>query len=974
LLLLAIAQPLGLAADSGGQNQSDAAGRSIYDVVISEFLASASTAAYNGTDWNGDGVIGSESDQYIELHNTGSESVDIGGLWLDDADGESTSAPCEIGDGTILEPDERLPFFRARTGLVLDYWGGDAVRLLTADGSVLDEQSYPDQDSWYDVPYVRNESSGGVDKIEGPTPGWGPGETPSTAGEGGRCYPPTDHIHRGAYALSGRIVTMGDRDVIESGGVMVVDGTIAAVWDAASESSPTSVIVGGEIVDVSDVDVLPTYGTIYPGLVNTHDHLHYNHMPLWDYDLEGGQFYTNRYQWKDNPGYKPEVTWGKTFIQQSNYWNLESQALKHSEMKQIAGGTTSIQGNPTHDEPMYASILARNIEHHNFGRDYMHTKVTELTSTYQGNHIKSGNASGTLDAWFLHLSEGTDSSSRAEFEILEQNGLLVGELIVIHGVPLREQEFGAMAQVGASLVWSPTSNLLLYGDTARVDLAKAAGVRISLAPDWSPSGSKGALHELKIADLWNQRELAGTFTDRELVEMVTINAVDSMKWTDDVGRIKPGLAADLVVIDTFHTDPYRNLIEAIDPDVRLTVVGGLAVFGDEDLMSALKGGDYEMVQGAGFRKALDVTFPGVPNGGESWSTIQSRLEAAMLFNRDSMYENFSYASGMSRSEFDAWMGGTYADLDAIRLDPIFTLGDERYFDVLNRSAPFNSKGPIDLWSTYYDIPLTETGHRNGSLAPGNATGGGTGGGGTNGGSGSNGGESDGGESDVGNGGWSDAPVTIPALLPTYGPLGLDSHPYDSSIEAGIHLEICSTNETHEDGRVRACGAVIILIDPADGCFVERGLDSELAWTDPCESRSTWNTSHPEVSESAADGGSGVSRLNPSRGSGSVIAFPGKLCDDPIVTMPLIPAVNGNEAERAEDDRSGDWLCRQASKWVDASSQSNATGDANGSRVTNLEDVEGSSWMDSNLFYVALAGALFVLIASVAAIVVGLRRS
>ena len=47
-----------------------------------------------------------------------------------------------------------------------------------------------------------------------------------------------------------------------------------------------------------------------------------------------------------------------------------------------------------------------------------------------------------------------------------------------------------MAEVGADLAWSPLSNLLLYGDTTDVVAADQAGVRISLAPDWGPSGSK----------------------------------------------------------------------------------------------------------------------------------------------------------------------------------------------------------------------------------------------------------------------------------------------------------------------------------------------------------------------------------------------------------------------------------------------------------------------------------------------------
>ena len=87
-----------------------------------------------------------------------------------------------------------------------------------------------------------------------------------------------------------------------------------------------------------------------------------------------------------------------------------------------------------------------------------------MTSDYVGNHIKTGNASGELDAWFIHIA-GVDERSGAEFDILVQNNLLVGELVLIHGVALTDQEFSKMADVGATLVWSPLSNLLLYGQT-----------------------------------------------------------------------------------------------------------------------------------------------------------------------------------------------------------------------------------------------------------------------------------------------------------------------------------------------------------------------------------------------------------------------------------------------------------------------------------------------------------------------------
>ena len=57
------------------------------------------------------------------------------------------------------------------------------------------------------------------------------------------------------------------------------------------------------------------------------------------------------------------------------------------------------------------------------------------------------------------------------------------------------------------MVWSPMSNLLLYGGTADIAAALAAGVRIGIGSDWSPSGSKNLLGELKVAWLLLSRSV-----------------------------------------------------------------------------------------------------------------------------------------------------------------------------------------------------------------------------------------------------------------------------------------------------------------------------------------------------------------------------------------------------------------------------------------------------------------------------------
>jgi hypothetical protein len=131
-------------------------------------------------------------------------------------------------------------------------------------------------------------------------------------------------------------------------------------------------------------------------------------------------------------------------------------------------------------------------------------------------------AGSEVDAWLLHLAEGVRDddrrpgdpvSSRGEFATLKAKGLLTDMTVVVHGTALERTDFAEMRAApsirtdgagdgrGAKLVWSPLSNLLLYGKTTNVYEALAEGVLTSLGTDWTPSGSRTLLQELKIADV-----------------------------------------------------------------------------------------------------------------------------------------------------------------------------------------------------------------------------------------------------------------------------------------------------------------------------------------------------------------------------------------------------------------------------------------------------------------------------------------
>lgn len=109
------------------------------NIVINEVLAHPS----NGTD-----------NEFIELYNCASESVDLSGWFLDDIDGGSD--PYKIENGTIIEAGEYLVFYKTVTKLTLND-SGDWARLLWPNGKVVSSTSY---NSYVvlDFAWARNDS------------------------------------------------------------------------------------------------------------------------------------------------------------------------------------------------------------------------------------------------------------------------------------------------------------------------------------------------------------------------------------------------------------------------------------------------------------------------------------------------------------------------------------------------------------------------------------------------------------------------------------------------------------------------------------------------------------------------------------------------------------------------------------------------------------------------------------------------
>ena len=419
-------------------------------------------------------------------------------------------------------------------------------------------------------------------------------------------------IRIGSYALGGDIITPSG--VLAGGYVVVTDETITAVRTHV-EGPPAG------------VTLIETNGVIAPGLIDGHNHVEYDHIPLADL----GKRYTDRDQWPGAAKYKTLVKDPKNAVTAAG---LKCQALKHGEVRALVGGTTAIQGTP---ESACVRPLVRNLEQANFCQDKVRQNVLGIAGFGRpigkkpsvADQVKADVSAHKLDTFVVHAGEGIDDHELAEWQMLEDFGLAIPELVMIHATAFGPQEFRQAAAVGAKIVWSPLSNLLLYGKTTNVPAAMDAGVMVSLGSDWAPSGSSNVLAELKVADHVNQWLWGGRITDEELVAMVTINPAVTYHLDAHIGSIAVGKAADLLVVTRRPAvSAYRSLIDARPADVQLVTIAGDPLFGVPATLDTLgKQGDYEVIDACGVPRAVDVTVTAkdVPGASESLASVEQRL-------------------------------------------------------------------------------------------------------------------------------------------------------------------------------------------------------------------------------------------------------------------------------------------------------------------------------------------------------------
>jgi len=418
------------------------------------------------------------------------------------------------------------------------------------------------------------------------------------------------------FVLDGRIVCCDANDeVIEDGRVVIAAGRIAALL-RKGQPRPSAYAKAVEV---------DTAGTIYPGLIDLHNHFVYNSLPLW----APPKTYQNRTQWAREGAYATNVALPVRAL--AAYETTAKALVRYVEAKALAGGTTTGQGIRTRVNgglSLFRGAM-RNVEQSDDPQ--LPNAGTRVPNLYPNpaNVLEFRGRLDALQAYFYHLAEGTDTHARETYLDLTENHLVRASLVGIHCLGLAAADLVAYGNQKAKVIWSPFSNLLLYGRTLHLSELAASKAVFALGSDWSPTGSKNLLHELKVAS-WEAHRQGATLSDRDLVHALTSAPAQILGWAGHLGSIQPGFLADLIVVAP-GGEPFSELVRARERQIALVVVGGEARYGAPALMNKLhsrhSGLESATVDGSARYFAFDE--PSASLGGLPLAEAQSRLSEAM---------------------------------------------------------------------------------------------------------------------------------------------------------------------------------------------------------------------------------------------------------------------------------------------------------------------------------------------------------
>ncbi|KAI0437757.1 metal dependent amidohydrolase [Xylaria telfairii] len=395
------------------------------------------------------------------------------------------------------------------------------------------------------------------------------------------------------------------RDILLLGTVLTTEGAL---------QNATVFIQSGRVAHVGDVCSLGTRGrdasvldcpgsVISPGFINTHEHIDYSTVAPFP-DI--GERARHRHDWRLGT---------RNFTMRAALVNGSAvAATAWGELRHLFSGTTSIVGGEM------APGLARNLDFADGLGDGLNGPVAIYDTfplrdrlgmmrngdcDYGPNPIDRDTA-GTYHRYIGHIGEGVDLEAANEFTCLSNmtfdtipalaggglsTDIIAPNVALVHALGLTSRDFDMVAARGAKVVWSPRSNMALYGKTLNVSYLLETGITVALGTDWLPSGSATMGREAVCAAAAAKECFGTELSPKTLWEMATCNAAVVAGFEDQLGSLEVGKLADIAVFGESSEggdDLFAQAIFAPQENIELVLRGGkilLASSGLRDLTS-----------------------------------------------------------------------------------------------------------------------------------------------------------------------------------------------------------------------------------------------------------------------------------------------------------------------------------------------------------------------------------------------------
>ncbi len=335
----------------------------------------------------------------------------------------------------------------------------------------------------------------------------------------------------------------------------------AHVWDGTQAQRRDLHMANGRIVaeapaSAQQVD-LDGY-TIFPGLINAHDHLELNHYPRTKFRA----VYNNAHEWGEDVNTRLSDEPFKTLRSYPLWDRLFIGGLKNL----LCGATTVAHHGPPYREMYRHDFPVRVLRRCGWAHSLHFSTEDEIVRSYRSTPPDM--------PWFIHLAEGTDEVAAGEYQRLKALRCVRKNTVIVHGVGVNQKDIDDASKTIRGIIWCPSTNKYLLGKTLQLSFYGYRGgtkgnFDIALGSDSRLTADGDLGSEIEAA-------IAASQCDAECVlAFVTLRAAGILGLSD-AGHLNQGTTADFVIGHSRN----RN---------QLVVRDGVPRIGDPDVMAKFPG-------------------------------------------------------------------------------------------------------------------------------------------------------------------------------------------------------------------------------------------------------------------------------------------------------------------------------------------------------------------------------------------------